>query len=131
MTERTASCSCGQLAAIVVGDPIGVSVCHCLARQRRTGSAFGGQARFAKQSVKSEGKATQYVRIGDEGSKIAFSFYPVCGSTVHYAIDGMQDAVVIPIGAFAEPDFSAPTFSVYQERKHSWVTLPENIETMA
>ena len=131
MTERTASCSCGQLTATVVVDPIGVSVCHCLACQRRTGSAFAAQARFAKESVKIEGKATQYVRMGDEGSKIAFSFCPVCGSTVHYAIDGMEDAVLIPIGAFAEPDFPAPTFSVYEERKHSWVTLPENIEHMA
>ena len=131
MTERTASCSCGQLTATVVGDPIGVSVCHCLTCQRRTGSAFGAQARFAKESVKIEGKATQYVRMGDEGSKIAFSFCPVCGSTVHYAIDGTEDAVLIPIGAFAEPDFPAPTFSVYEERKHSWVTLPENIEHMA
>ena len=131
MTERTASCSCGQLTATVAGDPIGVSVCHCLACQRLTGSAFAAQARFAKESVKIEGKATQYVRMGDEGSKIAFSFCPVCGSTVHYAIDGMEDAVLIPIGAFAEPDFPAPTFSVYQERKHSWVTLPENIEHMA
>ena len=131
MTERTASCSCSQLTATVAGDPIGVSVCHCLACQRRTGSAFGAQARFAKESVKIEGKVTQYVRMGDEGSKIVFSFCPVCGSTVHYAIDGMEDAVLIPIGAFAEPDFPAPTFSVYEERKHSWVTLPEHIEHMA
>ena len=131
MTERTASCSCGQLTATVVGDPIGVSVCHCLACQRRTGSAFGAQARFDKESVKIEGKATQYVRIGDEGSKIAFNFCPVCGSTVHYAIDGIEGAIAIPIGAFAEPDFPAPTFSVYEERKHSWVTLPESIEHMA
>ena len=131
MTERTASCSCGQLTATVIGDPIRVSVCHCLACQRRTGSAFGAQARFAKESVRIQGKASQYVRVGDEGSKIAFNFCPVCGSTVHYQIDGIEEAVAIPIGAFAEPDFPAPTFSVYEERKHSWVTLPENIEHMA
>jgi hypothetical protein len=50
---------------------------------------------------------------------------------VHYAIDGIEGAIAIPIGAFAEPEFPAPTFSVYEERKHSWVTLPENIEHMA
>jgi hypothetical protein len=43
----------------------------------------------------------------------------------------MEESVAIPIGAFAEPDFPAPTFSVYEERKHSWVTLPENIEHVA
>jgi hypothetical protein len=108
-----------------------VSVCHCLACQRRTGSTFGAQARYAKESLKIVGKATQYVRVGDEGSKIAFNFCPVCGSTVHYECEGMEESVAIPIGAFAEPDFPAPTFSVYEERKHSWVTLPENIEHVA
>lgn len=46
MTTRTASCSCGQLQIEVQGEPVRVSVCHCLACQRRTGSLFGEQARF-------------------------------------------------------------------------------------
>ena len=41
MTFRLASCSCGQLRAEVLEEPIGVSVCHCYACQRRTGSVFG------------------------------------------------------------------------------------------
>jgi hypothetical protein len=44
MTVRVASCSCGQLRAEVRGEPTGVSVCHCHACQRRTGSVFGAQA---------------------------------------------------------------------------------------
>ena len=40
MSERTASCSCGQLSAIVVGEPLRISICHCLACQQRTGSVL-------------------------------------------------------------------------------------------
>ena len=29
-----------------------------------------------------------------------------------------------PVGAFADPTFPPPTFSVYEARKHGWVTLP-------
>ena len=47
MPIRIASCSCGQLTAQVEGEPVRVSICHCLACQRRTGSPFGEQARFA------------------------------------------------------------------------------------
>lgn len=43
---QTASCNCGQLSLSVSGDPIRVSVCHCNACQKRTGSAFGVQARY-------------------------------------------------------------------------------------
>lgn len=129
MTTRTASCSCGQLTATITEDPIRVSVCHCLACQRRTGSVFGAQARFRSEAVTVKGESKRYVRVGDEGSKIAFSFCPSCGATVHYEIG--EGSVAIPVGTFAEPGFPAPTFSVYEERKQAWVSLPEKIEHMA
>jgi hypothetical protein len=131
MTKRTASCSCGQLTATTTEDPIRVSVCHCLACQRRTGSVFGAQARFRAEGVDIKGQSKQYVRVGDQGRKITFNFCPMCGATVHYAIEGREENVAIPVGAFAEAGFPAPTRSVYEGRKHAWVGLPENIEHIA
>ena len=128
MTTRTASCSCGQLTAAVTGDPIRVSICHCLACQRRTGSAFGAQARFTRDSVQVTGQSQVYFRVGDEGSQISFHFCPTCGSTVFYSVEDRPEAVAIAVGAFADPEFPVPTFSVYEERKHAWVTLPGGIE---
>ncbi len=128
MTTRNASCSCGQLTFVTDEEPIRVSVCHCHACQRRTGSPFGVQARFRKAGVTIAGVSSEYVRVGDRGSKITFHFCPFCGSTVHYQIEGRDDSVVVPVGAFAEPTFPSPTISVYEERKHSWVQLPEQIE---
>ena len=46
--------------------PIRVSMCHCLACQRRTGSVFGVQARFPEDQVRIEGRSTEYVRLSDE-----------------------------------------------------------------
>ena len=36
--ERVATCRCGRVQAVCVGDPVRVSVCHCLDCQRRSGS---------------------------------------------------------------------------------------------
>ncbi len=47
MTAHHASCSCGQSTLVARGDPIRVSMCHCPACRRRTGSTYGAQARFA------------------------------------------------------------------------------------
>jgi len=131
MTTRTASCSCRQLTVTVTEDPVRVSVCHCLACQRRTGSVFGVQARFRREAVQVKGEWKQYVRTGDEGSKITFSFCPDCGAAVRYHMEGQEDSVAIPVGAFAEPGLPAPTSSAYEERKHSWVGMPDNIERKA
>lgn len=131
MSTRTASCSCGQLQAVVTSDPIRVSVCHCLACQKRTGSVFAAQARFRADSVSLSGRSTEFVRVGDEGSAARFRFCPGCGATVYYTMQGQDDLIAIPVGAFADPTFPGPSFSVYEERMHSWVSMPTDIEHMA
>ena len=127
MTEHHASCSCGQLTLVARGDPIRVSMCHCLACQRRTGSTYGAQARFATGDVTVTGTSTEFVRIGDEGTACHFHFCPSCGATVYYWFgDGSFRAV--PVGAFADPGFPAPQVSVYEMRRHPWVSVPDDAE---
>ena len=128
MTVRHAQCSCGKLAVTVRGEPVRISVCHCLDCQRRTGSAFGAQARFRKADVEIRGESTAWTRIADSGNAITFHFCPVCGSTVYYLPETQPDLVAVPMGAFADPHFPQPRFSVYESRKHAWVELPDDIE---
>jgi hypothetical protein len=130
MSLHSASCSCGQLSLTVSEEPIRVSICHCLACQRRTGSVFGAQARFSRHAVQVSGESSAYVRIGDEGCRTTFHFCPKCGATVHYSSEGHEEYVAVPVGAFAEPGFPAPSFSVYEERMHSWVGLLVPMEHM-
>ena len=127
MTVRLASCSCGQLQAEVRGDPTHVSVCHCYACQRRTGSVFSAQASFLRKSVSIRGIGTEFVRVGDEGGRFRFTFCPECGSTVFYVEEGDEQHIAIPVGAFADSLFPVPTISVYEERRHSWVSLSDDV----
>ena len=124
---REASCSCGQLTLTAEGDPIRISMCHCLACQRRTGSAFGIQARFPADRVRISGRYTEYVRISDEGEERTLCFCPDCGATVFWALAAVPDAIAVPIGAFADPAFPSPTVSVYGSRRHPWVSLPDTV----
>lgn len=128
MQNRIASCSCGQLTAEVKGEPLRVSICHCLACQRRTGSVFGMQARFPSENVSISGTSAVYARTGDSGSTARFHFCPACGATVYYELEGAGDFIGIPVGVFADPGFPAPRVSVYEERMHSWVVPPVEAE---
>jgi hypothetical protein len=110
------------------GEPVRVSVCHCLACQRRTGSVFGAQARFAAASVAISGEATTFNRTGDAGGTASFHFCALCGATVYYTVSALEGFVMIPVGAFADPSFPPPVFSVYEERMHDWVDMPTGIE---
>ncbi|MCG8333726.1 MAG: GFA family protein [Proteobacteria bacterium] len=128
LKTREASCTCGQLKLVAKGDPLRVSICHCFACQTRTGSTYGVQARFKATQITITGKTTEYVRIGDEGSKITYSFCPSCGSTLFYKNDQLEGSIVIPIGAFKDPTFPKPETSIYEERRHHWVLLPEGMD---
>ncbi|WUR10879.1 GFA family protein [[Empedobacter] haloabium] len=128
MATRLASCSCGQLTAQVSGEPVRNSICHCLACQRRSGSVFAQQARYRRADVTVAGQSTRYTRTGDEGTSATFHFCPACGATVYYEINDLPEFVAIPVGAFADPAFPAPTVSVYESRMHGWVVPPAEAE---
>ena len=128
MTTRYAACSCEQLRLWADGEPVRISMCHCLACQRRTGSAFGAQARFPADGVRVEGRFSRYIRVSDDGEERIFSFCPDCGATVFYKTESAPELIAVPVGAFADPTFPAPWVSVYESRRHPWVGLPAAME---
>lgn len=123
MPTHHAACSCGQLSVTAEGEPVRVSVCHCLACQRRTGSAFGVQARFAREAVALHGDARTYTRVADSGNSVTFHFCPSCGSTVWWELEALPGFVGVAVGAFADPAFPGPTVSIYEARRHTWVEV--------
>ena len=128
MMERSASCRCGQLKAAVSGEPVRVSVCHCLNCKKRSGSAFAVQARWPKDQLRVEGRSKTFVKVADSGNRGTFHFCPDCGSDVYYDIDGKFDdkfngLIAIPLGAFDDTFVMQPRFSVWEKRKHDWLEI--------
>jgi len=128
METREAACCCGRLRVAADSDPVRISMCHCQACQRRTGSAFGMQARFPEERVRIEGRHTAYDRPSDFGEARTFHFCPDCGSTVFFTSADRPGLIAVAIGAVADRDFPQPTVSVYESRMHPWVALPEGME---
>src|SRR6187401_72621 len=133
MATREAACHCGQLRLEVEGEPFAVSICNCLACQRRTGSAFGMQAAFRPDEVKVSGRYKDYSRISDEADKKEHvsHFCPECGSQVFSTEPTEPDVIVVSVGSFADPSFPPPTESGYDSRRHPWVGLPDSIQRHA
>ena len=120
---RRATCQCGQLVAECFGDPVRISVCHCLDCQRRSGSSFAAQARFPEDRVNLSGIFREWIRPPDGRPEVVHHFCPHCGSEVWYRARAQYDLIAIPIGAFADPGFPAPNYSVFEDRKHRWVDI--------
>ena len=96
--------------------------------QEALGSAFAAQARWQEDAVRIEGKSKTFDKVADSGNRATFHFCPDCGSDVYYRIDGkfgdkFNDLVAIPLGAFDDPFFLEPAFSVWESRKHDWLEI--------
>lgn len=125
--ERVATCACGQLQIRCTGEPVRLSVCHCLACRQRTGSVFGTQAWYPRDQVAMTGESTVWERAGDSGAVARFRFCPRCGATVYWDFPAMPDVVAVAVGCFADPTFPAPTVSVYEDRQSAWVVLGDSV----
>jgi hypothetical protein len=122
---HTASCRCGQLRATVTGDPVRVSVCHCLDCKKRSGSSFAIQARWPANQVTLQGQSSSWSSVGGSGIETRFHFCPGCGTEIYYRHAGgeMAGLLAIPLGTFDDPYFVSPRFSVWEERKHDWLEI--------
>lgn len=125
---KQAQCSCGGLRVSCEGDPAGVSICHCDACRRRTGSAFGIAAFYPRDAVRVEGAARAFTRDSDSGHAVTFHFCPDCGSTIFWEPSRKPDMLGVGIGAFADPDYPVPDQSVSDARRYGWVTFPEGMK---
>ena len=118
---RQASCSCRQLRLTCQGEPVRVSMCHCLECQRRTGSAFSVQAWYSRDQVQpAEGTAKRYARVAESGRTVNFGFCPECGGTVFWEAEMRPDMIAVAVGTFADPGFEQPSLSGWERTRHPW-----------
>jgi len=123
LTTRIATCRCSDLTANCAGEPVRVSVCHCLDCQRRSGSAFAFQARWPEAQVAISGAWSEWSHTGETGNRAIFRFCPRCGVTIAYTSEGLPGLIAIPVGTLADPSFPSPEYSVWEGRKHRWVAV--------
>jgi hypothetical protein len=127
-SQRTASCACGQLKVHVSGEAPIVASCNCTQCQKRTGSVFGVSGYFGKAQITSiEGEHKLFSRSSDAGRQLEFHFCPACGSTVFWTAEAFPEMVGVAAGAFADPEFPAPTVAVWTAHKHPWVSFPPGV----
>ncbi len=123
-----AQCACGALRLTMREPAKLVAACHCLACQRRTGTAFSVNAFYASEAVEIAGATTEFTRISDSGRNVHMHFCPACGSTVYWKADAAPAIIGVAVGAIADPAFPAPTLSVFEKSKHHWVSFGEEVE---
>ena len=128
MTEREASCACGDLRVTMTGEPMLVSSCCCTRCQRRTGSFFGVTAYFTPEQMTGQaGVAATFRRPGAEN---AINFCPRCGSSLWWMPEDPDERWIgVAGGCFADPTLPGPHRMTFTATGHPFVTSPKGIPT--
>lgn len=124
---RIAACQCGQLRAVCTGAAARISMCHCLACQRRTGAPFSAQSRFQRGQVVVSGESRTWWREAASGSGVIHHFCANCGSTVYWELEGFPDVIAVALGMFADPSYPPPTVCVWEAQRHPWTDHIANL----
>jgi hypothetical protein len=105
-----------------------VVICHCFACQKRSGSPFGEAAYYPHEQVVIAGRSRQFTRSTNAGGTFDQFFCPECGTTVFMRGAKNPDVTGIPIGLFDDAHTMQPVRSVWEDRLHGWVAVPEDIQ---
>jgi hypothetical protein len=125
---RTATCLCGAFKVVVSGEPMVVNLCHCRDCQRRSGVPWTSNAYYPPDAVRLEGPNTIYVRTSNAGTRINHHFCPTCGGTVCWIRETGATRYGIPVGAFNDPSFPAPSVSFWEQARYAWSPQLENVD---
>ena len=74
MSQRIATCSCGNVRVTCSGEPFRISMCHCVACQRRSGAPFGAQSWFQRDQLNNTRTSTVYAGTIDSGIDVTFQY---------------------------------------------------------
>ena len=119
---RVGTCNCGAVRIETRGEPEFAIVCHCSACQKRTGSPFGYGLYWRDEAVVITGETKSFTRDTLRGNDLTDQFCPTCGTNTHWVAGSMGGMTGIAAGVFEKDDVPAPDFSVYDSRRHNWVS---------
>ena len=126
MATRDAACSCGQLRLTAEGDPIRISMCHCLACQRRTGSAAAVSARIAPGSLRIT-SGQELVRAYDPGDGGFLKvFCSGCGGALWAQHPSDPEVRVVRLGVFDRDPGIRPSYRQFVAYAAPWEPIPDD-----
>ena len=134
LLERKGGCVCGSIRFTATGEPLRVTLCHCLWCQRRTGTAFGTEVVFEAGQVTIIGATpSRYRHVSDESGRwLDVVFCPKCGTNLGFTLEAAPGLQTLPAGAFDDPswiDADAQTFRhVFLRSRRAWPDLTPGVE---
>jgi hypothetical protein len=107
-------CLCGDVRYRATGAPVRVTICHCTACQRITGSAYLVEPIFSRDQIAFSGKtASGYEHRSDSSlRRVTVRFCGRCGTSVCLELERFPEVIGLFGGTFDDPNWFSRTSDV-------------------
>ena len=121
------SCQCGGVTYQLLSEPMMVVACHCKECQKLSTSAFSITAMVARDSVKFNGKMTEWRRRAASGNINGAMFCPTCGNRIYHFNPQEPDKIKLKPANLSDTRMIKPTAHVWVSEKQDWYDIPEGV----
>lgn len=131
---REGGCVCSGLRFKAWGEPLRVTICHCLWCQRRTGTAFGTEVVYPEERVELLGETlVRYRHMSDESGRwLDVEFCGRCGGNLGFRLEAAPGIRTLPAGTFDDTTWLSPagqTFrQVFVRSRRDWADASPLVE---
>jgi len=122
-TVRTGRCLCGAVTVELKGEPLAVSLCHCVNCQKTSGSAFSVIALVPIGNVRFNGPVSIFHDVADSGIGFERCFCPGCGSPVESRSPQLaaRGITIVKASLFDDTTWLQPNEQIYCQSSQRWL----------
>ena len=132
MSKISGHCLCGNLNYSSDADPILTGLCHCVACQRQSGSAYSVNVAVPYDSLKIEGLTLKiFTTVGGSGQTAQVLFCGNCGSTIASNAEAIPGVAFIKAGTLDDTSWVDPTLEIWSESAQTWIEHDESRQLAA
>jgi len=119
---RRGRCLCGRVTVELDGEPLAVSLCHCVHCQKTSGSAFSLIALVPRDQVRFSGEVSIFRDVGESGREFERCFCPGCGSPIESRSEflGSRGITIVKASLFDDTSWLKPGEQIYCDSAQAW-----------
>ena len=123
MARFTGGCLCGAVRYEAAENPVVSRICVCRDCQHLTGGAGSVLGFFATDSVKIEGRTSDYSSAADSGNVMHREFCPACGTPLFSRAEIRPHLIGIRAGSLDDPSSITPDSIIWTDSAPDWMHL--------
>jgi hypothetical protein len=117
-------CLCGAIRYRAVGQPYGITHCHCQTCRRASGAPFVTWAGVDTDKFTFiNGKPASYA----SSVNVTRTFCSKCGTALTYRRADLPDSIDVTVGSMDDPEALRPEDHTWTESRLSWISLGDEL----